>query len=61
MVWVRVMPPPTEADVPMMIPADWEAHMRLMIDLQVLAYQCDLTRVITFMNSRKLASVEVTH
>ena len=36
-------------DHPAGIPADWEAHMKLMLDLQVLAYQCDLTRVITFM------------
>jgi hypothetical protein len=35
------------------IPADWEAHMKLMLDLQVLAYQCDLTRVITFMVGRE--------
>ena len=31
------------------IPANWEDHVKLMCDLQVLAYQCDLTRVITFM------------
>jgi hypothetical protein len=31
------------------IPASWEDHLKLMCDLQVLAYQCDLTRVITFM------------
>jgi len=31
------------------IPAVWEDHMNLMLDLQVLAFQCDLTRVITFM------------
>jgi hypothetical protein len=31
------------------IPANWEDHMNLMLDLQVLAFQCDLTRVITFM------------
>ena len=35
------------------IPGDWEAHMKLMLDLQVLAYQCDLTRVITFMVGRE--------
>jgi hypothetical protein len=35
------------------IPGDWEEHMKLMIDLQVLAYQCDLTRVITFMVGRE--------
>jgi len=31
------------------IPAQWEDHVKLMFDLQVLAYQCDLTRVITLM------------
>jgi hypothetical protein len=40
-------------DHPAGIPADWEEHIKLMIDLQVLAYQCDLTRVITFMVGRE--------
>jgi Protein of unknown function (DUF1552) len=31
------------------VPANWEDHVKLMLDLQVLAYQCDLTRVITLM------------
>jgi hypothetical protein len=31
------------------IPASWEDHVKLMMDLQVLAYQSDLTRVITLM------------
>jgi hypothetical protein len=31
------------------IPASWEDHLKLMFDLEVLAYQCDLTRVITMM------------
>jgi hypothetical protein len=31
------------------IPANWEDHVKLIFDLQVLAYQCDLTRVITLM------------
>jgi hypothetical protein len=35
------------------IPADWEEHVTLMSDLIVLAYQCDLTRVITFMTGRE--------
>jgi hypothetical protein len=35
------------------IPANFEEHAKLMFDLQVLAYQCDLTRVITFMMSRE--------
>src|SRR3954466_4684967 len=36
-------------DHPPGIPAGWEDHVNLMFDLQVLAFQCDLTRVITFM------------
>ena len=31
------------------VPDSYEEFARLMFDLQVLAYQCDLTRVITFM------------
>ena len=36
-------------DHPAGIPANWEDHLNLMFDLQVLAFQCDLTRVITLM------------
>jgi hypothetical protein len=36
-------------DHPEGIPSSWEDHVMLMFDLQVLAYQCDLTRVITLM------------
>ena len=36
-------------DHPAGIPGLWEDHVKLMLDLQVLAYQCDLTRVITMM------------
>ena len=36
-------------DRPAGIPADFEEHARLMFDLQTLALQTDLTRVITFM------------
>src|SRR5262249_38917533 len=36
-------------DHPAGIPASWDDHMTLMLDLQVLAFQCDLTRVITLM------------
>jgi hypothetical protein len=38
------------------IPATFEAHAKLMFDLQVLAYQTDLTRVISFMLGRELSS-----
>lgn len=42
-------------DQPAGIPATFEEHAKLMFDLQVLAYQCDLTRVITFMIGRELS------
>ena len=37
------------------VPAGFEDHAKLMFDLQVLAYQCDLTRVITFMIGREFS------
>jgi hypothetical protein len=37
-------------------PASFEEYVRLMFDLQVLAYQCDLTRVITFMMTPELSA-----
>ncbi len=40
---------------PVGIPTVFEDHAKLMFDLQVLAYQCDLTRVITFMMGRELS------
>jgi hypothetical protein len=33
---------------PLGIPADYQEHLRLMGDLLVLAFQCDLTRIVTF-------------
>jgi len=42
-------------DQPAGIPASFEDHAKLMFDLQLLAYQCDLTRVITFMIGRELS------
>ena len=33
---------------PLGIPADYREHLRLMADLLVLAFQCDLTRIATF-------------
>ena len=35
------------------VPADFEAYFKMMVDLQVIAYQADLTRVITFMMARE--------
>jgi hypothetical protein len=37
------------------VPASFEEHARLMFDLQLLAYEIDLTRVITFMLGRELS------
>jgi hypothetical protein len=42
-------------DRPAGTPATFEEHAKLMFDLQVLAYQCDLTRVITFMMAREVS------
>jgi hypothetical protein len=42
-------------DRPAGIPASFDNHARLMFDLQLLAWQADLTRVITFMMGREQA------
>ena len=42
-------------DLPVGIPDAFDDHVKLMFDLQVLAYQSDLTRVITFLVSREAA------
>ena len=41
-------------DRPPGVPANFEEHAKLMFELQLLAYQSDLTRVITFMFGREL-------
>jgi hypothetical protein len=40
--------PPSDFPAPAGAPANYEEHLRLMADLLVLAFQCDLTRVATF-------------
>src|SRR5262245_30170923 len=42
-------------DQPVGVPATFEEHARLMFDLQVLAYQSDLTRVATYMMGREFS------
>ena len=42
-----------EMERPAGVPARFDEHVRLMYDLQVLAYQTDLTRVCTFMTGRE--------
>jgi Protein of unknown function (DUF1552) len=44
-------------DHPAGVPATYDEHVRLMCDLQVLAYQADLTRVITLMLGREFSGV----
>ena len=41
---------------PVGIPPSYEDYAKLMIDLQVMAYQTDLTRVITFSLAREMAA-----
>jgi hypothetical protein len=43
--------PPLEQ--PASVPANWEEHVKLMFDLQVLALQSDMTRMITFQLARE--------
>jgi uncharacterized protein DUF1552 len=38
------------------VPFDYEEHIKLMYDLMVLAYQADVTRVMTFMVSREVSN-----
>jgi hypothetical protein len=45
-----------EASRPASVPAEWEDHVKLMFDLQVLALQSDLTRVITFQLAREAST-----
>jgi hypothetical protein len=40
---------------PMGIPESFDAHAKLMYDLLALAYQCDLTRVATFMIGKEVS------
>jgi hypothetical protein len=39
------------------VPATYDEHVKLMCDLQVLAYQSDLTRIVTFMLGREFSGV----
>jgi hypothetical protein len=41
---------------PASVPEDWEDHVKLMFDLQVLALQADLSRIITFQLAREAST-----
>jgi hypothetical protein len=43
-------------DRPSSVPEEWEDHVKLMFDLQVLALQADVTRVITFQMAREAST-----
>jgi hypothetical protein len=43
-------------DRPSSVPENWEDHVKLMFDLQVLALQADVTRVITFQMAREAST-----
>jgi len=44
-----------EVEQPAGVPSRYSEHAKLMFDMQVLAYQSDLTRVITFMMGREIS------
>ena len=47
--------------VPANIPTDYEEHVKIMLDLQMLALQTDMTRVSTFMLGRELSNHAYTN
>ena len=48
--------PVRDLDRPAGVPASYTEHARLMFDLQVLAFQADVTRVITFQLARETSN-----
>ena len=43
-------------DAPSGVPKDLEEHIKMMLDLQVLAWQADITRVTTFLIAKELSN-----
>ena len=52
----RNLAAPRDLAVPLGVPDTFEEHIALMFDLQLLAYQADITRVVTFIIGRELSS-----
>jgi hypothetical protein len=48
--------PVTAVERPASVPDSWDEHVKLMYDLQVLALQADVTRVITFQMAREAST-----
>ena len=51
----RAAKPANLPDAPVGVPDSWEEHVKLMFDLQVLAFQADVTRVSAFKMSRDVS------
>ena len=49
------------ADRPPGIPDTWPEHVKMMFDLQVLAFQADLTRVCSFMMAKESSLITFPH
>ena len=47
---------PASLERPIGAPQNWEDHVKLMFDLQVLAFQADITRVMTFQVLREVST-----
>jgi hypothetical protein len=45
-----------ELERPVSVPASWEDHVKLMFDLQIIALQTDMVRVITFQMAREAST-----
>ena len=50
-----------KADRPVGVPDAWPDYVKMLFDLQVLAYQADLTRVSTIMTSREASLMTFPH
>lgn len=48
-------------DRPAGVPEDFEEHAKLMMDMQVVAFQTDMTRVVTFMMAREGSNRSYRH
>jgi hypothetical protein len=57
----QAMPDMPNTQRPAGAPVSWPDHVKLMLDMQVLAYQADLTRVGTFMTSRESSGMTFPH
>jgi hypothetical protein len=53
--------PLPDLERPVTVPAVWEDHVKLMFDLQLLALQADITRVITFQLARETSTRTYPH